>query len=71
MQTVISLVAAGMGVALVPSSVQNLRRAGVRYLRLRGTRAGVDIGILRNPAAGGPLHDHFTAILKRVAPRIA
>jgi DNA-binding transcriptional LysR family regulator len=70
MQTVISLVAAGMGVALVPSSVQNLRRSGVRYLQLRGARAGVDIGILRNPTTGGPLQDHFTAILKRVAPRI-
>ncbi|WHO41160.1 LysR family transcriptional regulator [Sphingobium sp. AP49] len=34
MQTIISLVSAGMGVALVPASLRNLARTGVRYLDL-------------------------------------
>jgi DNA-binding transcriptional LysR family regulator len=69
MQTVISLVAAGMGVALVPSSVQNLKRAGVRYRRIRGAGAGVEIGILRPLSIDGPLQNNFTAALKHVVQR--
>lgn len=34
MQTIISLVSAGLGVALAPASLRNLARAGVRYLDL-------------------------------------
>lgn len=34
MQTIISLVSAGMGLALVPASLQHLARTGVRYLPL-------------------------------------
>ncbi len=60
MQTVISLVAAGMGVALVPSSVQNLKRAGVHYAALRGAGAAIEIGILRSPSLHKTLQDNFT-----------
>ena len=35
MQTIISLVSAGMGIALVPASLRNLARPGVRYLDLK------------------------------------
>ena len=34
MQTIVSLVAAGMGIAIVPSSIQNLQRRGVVYRHL-------------------------------------
>ena len=34
MQTIISLVSAGLGVALVPASLRNLARAGVRYVEI-------------------------------------
>ena len=64
MQTVISLVAAGMGVALVPSSVQNLKRVGVHYERLRGAGASIEIGILRSLDINSALRDNFTATLK-------
>lgn len=69
MQTVIGLVAAGMGVALVPSSVQNLKRAGVHYRQLRGPGSRIEIGILRSPGTPGELQDNFTAMLKRMAQR--
>ncbi len=35
MQTIISLVSAGLGVALVPASLRNLARAGVAYVEVR------------------------------------
>lgn len=69
MQTVISLVGAGMGVALVPASVQNLKRTGVQYARLKGASPGIDIGLLTMPGTSDPLHDNFISTLKRVARR--
>ncbi len=35
MQTIISLVSAGLGLALVPASLRNLARSGVRYAEIR------------------------------------
>lgn len=35
MQTIVSLVSAELGVALIPASLTNLRRTGVTYKRLR------------------------------------
>jgi DNA-binding transcriptional LysR family regulator len=69
MQTVISLVAAGMGVALVPSSVQNLKRVGVHYGRIRGASARIEIGILRSVSIRSELQDNFTAMLKQMVRR--
>jgi DNA-binding transcriptional LysR family regulator len=69
MQTVISLVAAGMGVALVPSSVQNLKRAGVHYRRIRGASANIEIGILRSLSINSALQDNFRAMLKQMVQR--
>jgi DNA-binding transcriptional LysR family regulator len=67
MQTVISLVACGMGFALVPASVQNLRRRGVQYRPLRGPAAAVDLGILRARDDDDPASRNFVATLLRVA----
>lgn len=71
MQTIIGLVTAGMGVALVPASVQNLKRTGVQYVRLKGVSQGIDIGMLRLPGIKDPLQDHFISTLKHVALRDA
>lgn len=67
MQTVISLVSCGMGFALVPASVQNLRRKGVQYRPLHGPAATIDIGILRSRDDDEPLSAHFVSTLLRVA----
>lgn len=45
MQTIVSLVAAGMGVALVPASLQDLRRTGVRYRALAEKSPAVETGL--------------------------
>lgn len=64
MQTVISLVSSGMGFALVPSSVRNLKRRGVQYRRLRGKAARIELGVLRLRGTNTPLSDHFIAALR-------
>jgi len=67
MQTVIGLVSCGMGLALVPASVRNLKRTGVRYLRLRGRPAFIELGILRVRDSTSALSAHFVAALKAAA----
>ena len=46
MQTIVSLVAAEMGVAIVPLSLQNLQRQGVVYRPLREATPTVDIAAI-------------------------
>lgn len=46
MQTIISLVSAEMGVALVPASLRNLARTGVRYVDLAGEVPSLETGIV-------------------------
>jgi DNA-binding transcriptional LysR family regulator len=67
MQTVIGLVSCGMGVALVPSSVRNLKRTGVQYRRLRGKPPLVEIGILRPRDSDSPIRENFVAALTSAA----
>ena len=56
MQTIIGLVSSGMGVALVPASVQQLQRAGVQYRPLRGRPAQIELAFARRQQpAGGQL----------------
>ncbi|WMW82129.1 LysR family transcriptional regulator [Undibacterium cyanobacteriorum] len=45
MQTIIALVSADMGIALVPQSVSNLQRPGVHYQALQDIDAKVEIGV--------------------------
>ncbi len=45
MQTIVSLVSAGMGIALVPQSVSNLRRTGVEYRPLTQSTPLVETGL--------------------------
>jgi DNA-binding transcriptional LysR family regulator len=67
MQTVIGLVSCGMGLALVPASVRNLKRTGVRYLQLRGRPSLIELGILRRRPADNALGTQFVAALKAAA----
>jgi DNA-binding transcriptional LysR family regulator len=46
MQTVVSLVSSGLGVALVPSSVANLGRHGVVYKPLADTHDPLEIWLV-------------------------
>lgn len=45
MQTIVSLVSAQMGIALVPQSVSNLQRTGVEYVPLAGCQPMLETGL--------------------------
>jgi len=61
MQTIVSLVAGGMGVALVPASLEHLRRDGVVYRRLAERSPSVEIGLAWRAADDSPLTRAFVA----------
>jgi DNA-binding transcriptional LysR family regulator len=46
MQTIIALVSAGIGVALVPASMRHLARTGVRYMSLPGEGPHLESGLV-------------------------
>jgi DNA-binding transcriptional LysR family regulator len=66
--TVLSLVAAGLGVSLVPRSAASMRLAGVRFRELALAEAAWDIGIAWHRDAGDvPLVERFAAIVQESA----
>ena len=46
MQTTVSLVAGGIGVTLVPASLQNLQRTGVVYKQIEGMSPEIELGVV-------------------------
>ncbi|HEV3104105.1 MAG TPA: LysR family transcriptional regulator [Trinickia sp.] len=64
MQTIVSLVSAGMGVALVPQSLRNLRRTGVVYRPLEGRAPVVETGLVWRTADVSPVLAGFIDIVR-------
>ena len=72
MQTIVSLVSAGMGVALVPQSLRHLRRTGVVYRPLLGAGPIVETGLVWRAAEVSPVLAGFIEIVRsRAAAAIA
>ena len=70
MQTIVSLVAAGMGVALVPASLERMRRTGVVYRRLAEAAPQVEIGIVWRGGEHSPAVRAFVSLAcERHSPR--
>ena len=67
MQTIISLVSAGMGVALAPASLRNLARTGVRYLDLGGSAPMLETGVAWRADDTTPTIARFVAIARGLA----
>lgn len=65
MQTIVSLVAAGMGVALVPASLQHLRRTGVVYRPLVEASPAVEVGLAWRRDNDSPALAEFVATARR------
>ena len=61
MQTIVSLVAGGMGVSLVPASLEHMRRDGVVYRPLAERVPRVEIGLAWRAADDSPLTRAFVA----------
>jgi DNA-binding transcriptional LysR family regulator len=64
MQTIVSLVSAGMGLALVPQSVCNLMRPGVEYRALADPTPMVETGIAWRRDNASPVLKGFLELLR-------
>ncbi|MEO7497817.1 MAG: LysR family transcriptional regulator [Massilia sp.] len=65
MQTIVSLVSAGMGIALVPRSVGNLRRPGVEYRPLAQVSPQVETGLAWRRDNDSPVLKGFLELMKK------
>ena len=70
MQTIVSLVSAGMGVALVPQSLRNLRRTGVVYRPLRESVPAIETGLVWRSAEVSPVLAGFIDIARAHAAAV-
>jgi DNA-binding transcriptional LysR family regulator len=67
MQTILSLVAAGLGVAVVPASMTNLGRRGVAYRPIRGRTPTVEIGLAWRAGRRAPALARFLEAVPALA----
>jgi DNA-binding transcriptional LysR family regulator len=65
MQTIVSLVSAGMGLALVPQSVSNLMRPGVTYRTLASPTPLVETGLAWRRDNASPVLRGFIELLRK------
>ena len=68
MQTIVSLVSAGMGLALVPQSVSNLMRPGVEYRALHDVAPRVETGLAWRCDNRSPVLQGFLDLLRKNTP---
>lgn len=69
LQTVLALVAAGVGPAVVPASSASIASEAVRFIPLPGEAAAWWTGAAWNPAYPSPLVSHFLTAASQVADR--
>jgi DNA-binding transcriptional LysR family regulator len=65
MQTIVGLVSAGMGIALVPQSVSNLKRPGVEYKPLSDPTPLVETGLAWRRDNSSPVLQAFLKLTKQ------
>ncbi len=65
MQTIVSLVSAGMGIALVPQSVSNLKRPGVEYRVLKEASPKVEFGLAWRRDNASPVLSAFVELMRK------
>ncbi len=65
MQTIIGLVSAGMGIALVPQSVSNLNRPGVVYREIAQNSPQIETGLAWRNDNPSPVLQAFIALLTK------
>jgi DNA-binding transcriptional LysR family regulator len=68
-QTIVSLIAGGMGVSLVPHSLQSLRRAGVVYRPLKAPAPATELAVMWRPDDSSPAVSLLLGIIRQVARR--
>ncbi len=65
MQTIISLVAAEMGIAIVPASIQNLQRTGVEYRSINRQTPQASILLVWRHGDPSPIVQRFVQVAQR------
>jgi DNA-binding transcriptional LysR family regulator len=65
MQTIVGLVSAGMGIALVPQSVSNLKRPGVEYKPLSNKTLSIETGLAWRRDNMSPVLRTFLELLRK------
>ena len=71
MQTIISLVSAGLGVALIPASMRNLGRSGVVYRALREKSPRTEVLVAWRKGDNAPALHRFVECIERVVKQTA
>lgn len=69
MQTIVGLVAGGMGVALVPASLQNLNRKGVVYKEVQDLDLTVEMGVVWRRDNTTPVLGSFLQVVDELSRR--
>ena len=65
--TIVNLIAGGMGVSIVPASLQNLRRTGVVYRPLKAPVPATDLAVMWRPDDESPALNSFLKIIRQMA----
>ena len=65
--TIVSLIAGGMGVSILPSSLRSLQRSGVVYRPLKAPAPTTDMAVIWRPADESPTLRAFLEIIWEVA----
>jgi DNA-binding transcriptional LysR family regulator len=66
MQTILGLVASGLGISLVPASTQHLRNTGLIYRELQTSTAYVEMALAWSKEATSPVLDTFLRTAREV-----
>jgi DNA-binding transcriptional LysR family regulator len=67
MQTIVGIVASGIGVALVPASLRNFRRKGVVYKTVRSLSPTVEMGVVWRGGHSSAVLQAFLDVVEDVA----
>ncbi len=67
MQTIVSLVAGGVGVALVPASLQSLQRVGVVYKALQGQKLELEMAVVWRRDNSSQVLQEFLKVVGEIA----
>ena len=68
MQTIISLVAGGFGVSLVPTSVGQVDRSGVAFRPIAGATQTIELSVAWRAGSDSPVRDAFLAVARPARP---
>jgi len=67
MHTIVSLVAAGIGVSLVPATLENLSRRGIVYRKLAGSTPKLELAVAWRHEDRSPLLAAFLNVVREIA----